>query len=374
MGRKPVVRLIAKGKKMKLYRKIFPYLLLGSAALFNHNSADAQNTSQAGPVISKELIANASYSYRTQYNCRQQRLIARAENTRDMYMDNMLGAQKRLSPKLKTKGYHAAVRQELPGAPVGLHCMYGQYTQLMRALNQNGDTLTVIPTGAKSACTQFKEQMRRKYSKPEYADVIKEGRVFESDSAYNAALDTFLAQRGLTGTSNPEKVAAAKTEFAKRNFSADHVNPGSIWIVPRFRGAKNKFHAIMFLGKGRLENGEFIPDSNGRYMYTAHNSERIGDLFKNWDMSNVFSADIEKILTVEYGKELKRLESLPRDRMVQYLTAGTTIRAEDLTQLSRMDLIRMVQAKYFGDDMKKAISQPQNAGQIAMLTMNQSRV
>jgi len=361
---------------MKLYQKVVPYILMGSAAMLGHNSANAQNLNIEEPKLQKieiqlpsQLIAKASETYTLQQQMAKTahfRLIARAEDTRDRYMENMLDAQKRLSTKIGTRGYRAAVRRELPGAPVGLHCMYGQYTQLMRALNENGDTLTVIPQGAKSACAAFKTNMRAKYSKREYDGVIHEGRAFESDSAYNAALEKYLARRGITADSPIEKIRQLTQDFEQHNFSLEQVNPGSIMIVPRFRGSKTKFHAIMFLGAGRIESGEFVPDATGRYMFTAHNRERIGDLIENWDMSNVFSADIEKILQVEYSKELKRLESMPRSKMIEYIVAGTGIPAERFTDTSRSELIRLVHAKYFGDDVQKMLINPVNPTQIAM--------
>lgn len=353
-----LVCLIAKGNKMKLYKKVVPYLIMGSAALSINNSANAQvlgsQQTQSGTQVPSELIAKNMSTLNSvmPYNIAQSRLIARAENTCDMYIENMLAAQRRLNPKIGTRGYCAAVRKELPGAPVGLHCMYGQYTQLMRALNENGDTLTVIPQGGKSACHAFKDQMRRKYNKPEYAGVIKEGRAFESDSTYSAELAKYLARHGITDSTNVAKRDAAIAEFAKHNFSLAHVNPGSIMIVPRFRGSKTKFHAIMFLGEGRVESGQFVPARTGRYMFTAHNRERIGDLVKSWDMSNVFSADIEQILRIEYAKELKRLESMPREKMIEYISSGTELTTEKLLALPRIELISLVHAKYFGDDVQ----------------------
>lgn len=375
MAHRRLVCLIAEGNKMKLYKIVVPYLMMGSAAIFNNNSANAQdiktpdapnpNTELQAP---NELIAKNMSVVNTvsPYAITQSRLTARAENTCDMYIENMLAAQKRLNPKIGTRGYRAAVRKELPGAPAGLHCMYGQYTQLMRALNENGDTLTIIPKGGKSACIAFKDQMRRKYSKPEYAGAIKEGRAFESDSAYSAELARHLGRRGITDSTEVARRDAAIAEFAKHNFSLAHVNPGSIMIVPRFRGSKSKFHAIMFLGEGRVEAGEFVPDTTGKYMFTAHNRERIGDIVQNFDMSNVFCADIEQILQAEYAKELKRLESMPRDQIVEYIVAGTKISAERVLELPRGDLIQLVRAKYFGDDVQKALNAPKKSPQISM--------
>lgn len=360
---------------MKLYRIALPYLMIGSAAIFSNNSANAQDIKTPDAPnqhtelqVPNELIAKNMSVVNTvsPYAITQSRLTARAENTCDMYIENMLAAQKRLNPKIGTRGYRAAVRKELPGAPVGLHCMYGQYTQLMRALNENGDTLTIIPKGGKSACIAFKDQMRRKYSRPEYAGTIKEGRAFESDSAYSAELAKYLERRGITDSTEAARRDAAIAEFAKHNFSLAHINPGSIMIVPRFRGSKSKFHAIMFLGEGRVEAGEFVPGATGKYMFTAHNRERIGDIVQNFDMSNVFSADIEQILQVEYAKELKRLESMPRDQIVEYIVAGTQISAERILKLSRGDLIQLVRAKYFGDDVQKALNAPKMPPQISM--------
>lgn len=360
---------------MKLYKKVVPYLMLGSVTMFSNNSANAQEVktpeqpdSNTELRVPNELIAKNMSVVNTvsPYAITQSRLIARAENTCDMYIENMLAAQKRLNPKIGTRGYRAAVRKELPGAPVGLHCMYGQYTQLMRALNENGDTLTIIPKGGKSACIAFKDQMRHKYSRPEYAGAIKEGRAFESDSAYSAELARHLGRRGITDSTEVARRDAAIAEFAKHNFSLAHVNPGSIMIVPRFRGSKSKFHAIMFLGEGRVQSGEFVPDTTGKYMFAAHNNERIGDVMQTWDTTSVFCADVEQILQVEYSKELKRLESMPRDKMVEYIVAGTQISAEKLLALPRGDLICLVHAKYFGDDVQKALKAPQMPPQLTM--------
>lgn len=368
---------------MKLYNKVVPYLILGSAALFHPNSANAQNSNGAPilPIVTakaienlpNELLAKATATIETnqRYKITQRRLIARAENTRDMYMENMLAAQKRISPAIGTKRYRGIIRKELPGAPVGKHCMYGQYTQLLRALNENGDTLTVIPRTGKSACIMFKDAMRKKYSKPEYAGVIKEGHAYPSDSAYNAALEKFLVQHRITDSTASAKRKAAIEEFQKNNFSIEQVKPGSILIVPRRPGSRTLFHAIMFLGRGHIESGEFIPDANGQYMYAAHNNERIGNLFETWDMSYVFSANIEEILRTEYSKELKRLESMSSDKMIEYITRGTEISGTSLAKLPRTELVRLVQAKYFGDDITKELKQSDAPSQIALQQMVQ---
>ena len=93
MAYRRLVCLIAKGNKMKLYRIVVPYLMMGSAAIFSNNSANAQdiktpdapnpNTELQAP---NELIAKNMSVVNTvsPYAITQSRLIARAENTCDM--------------------------------------------------------------------------------------------------------------------------------------------------------------------------------------------------------------------------------------------------------------------------------------------------
>ncbi len=74
---------------------------------------------------------------------------------------------------------------------------------------------------------------------------------------------------------------------------------------------------------------------------------------------------IEKILQIEYTKELKRLESMSRDKMIEYIKNDTGLSAEKLMDLSHDELLRLVHAKYFGDDLKQIVSAP-TPEQIAM--------
>ena len=346
---------------MNLYKKTIPFVLMGASSFFNFNSANAQ---ALGPITNPDvdlgkviqfgenLVARASAmaEYIVDNQVTNARLLAKAENLRATYMDNVLAAQSKIAPYRGTQKYRSTVRRELPGAPVGNHCMYGQYTQLMRALDETGDTLTIVPKTGQSACAEFKRQMRSKYRGAEYAGCIKEGRVFQSDSAYNVALNNYLASRGITDKTPADKRAMAEGDFMAHNFSAEQIKPGSIWIVPR-PNVRGKFHAVMFLGRGHIEDGRFVESPDGTYMYAGFNSERIGDMFATYNTSNVFSADIEKIARVDYDKELKRLESLPVDQMIEYIIEGTTMRASDLRALSHADLVRLVRDKYFGDDV-----------------------
>lgn len=356
---------------MKWFHKIVPYMLAGSAIVINHQNADAQmqldqpydlpklaavQINQPNQLVAKNIAPILLPDFA---RAPKQQLAARAENTLAMYIDNMLEAQKRLGGLVGKPGYHAEVKRELgPRAPVGKHCLYGQNEQLRRALIANGDTLTIIPTDGNASCITFKSTMRKKYSGPEYAGTIKEGRAFETDSAYNVALDKYLAAHGITAETDDAKRTDAINAFARQNFSLEHVNRGSIMIVPRHPGAKTKFHAIMFLGRGRIENGQFVPDETGRYMYTAHNRERIGDLAETWDLRNVFSADIEQILLTAYTKELKRLESMPREQLIEYLSEGKSVKRDQLRALPRHRLLQLVHDKYFGTQIQTPTSGP----------------
>ena len=111
----------------------------------------------------------------------------------------------------------------------------------------------------------------------------------------------------------------------------------------------------MLLGRGKVENGQFVPTPDGKFIYTGFNNESIGDVFKTYDMSNVFSASVEDILNVEYGKELQRLESMSKDEMIAYIIKDTSLRAADLATLSRRDLISLLHNKFFGEPIPQKI-------------------
>lgn len=338
-----------------------PYVMLGTALMFTDSStaqtdvhAD-QNAHIKLPRIEiptqqfKLALANPTpvMDIAYQYKMDEMYLAKKADVLVDKYMANMLAAQGKLHPLLGTSGYRAAVRRELPGAPVGMHCVYGQYTQLNRAVREMGDTLTIIPQAGSRACIMFKDQMRRKYKAPEYADAIHEGRMYESDSLYDAALAKYMTQRGIKADA-PDSVRQVVAEkFAKTNFSAQQLSPGTILIVPRYRGSRSKFHAIMFLGRGRIENGKFVADPNGRYIYTGHNRENIGDLFKTWDTSNTFAADTREIARAEYAKEWSRIETMSREELIEYLAQDKSRNRTDLQLLTRPMLLQMARSAYF---------------------------
>ena len=362
-----VVCLIARGNKMKLYKKAIPYVLMGVASVHNFNSANAQSLDMV-PLVSTSsptnIIARMQMQIDMPYELinKNVQLSAKAKNLRTKYIGNVLNSRKKIASYRGTSQYTTVVSQELPGATVGRHCMYGQYTQLMRALAEIGDTLTIVPLQGSRDCVEFKSQMREKYSGAEYKDCILEGRVFPSDSAYNAALDRYLTRNGIGTKTDAAKRAEAIARFKRGNFSVESVNPGSIWIVPRYAGERTLFHAIMFLGRGKVVDGHFVSSNDGQYMYAGFNREQIGNVFEAYDMSHVFSADIERISATAFGKELAKLESMPNDKIIEYILQNINIRPEELRGMPRHVLVGMLHSAYFG---KQNVRNMQVAPQIA---------
>ncbi len=349
------------------FKRIVPYLLAGMSMSMNSNSAPAQTLSM--PENTNKITANVIKQHSTKdllalaekvdihffdvYNV-DMCLDLKAENLCNAYMDNMLDAQQRLAPYVGKRGYRTAVRKELPGAPAGLHCVYGQYTQLQRALNELGDTLTIVPQHASRACTAFKSQMRQKYTPAKgYDNCILEGKMYESDSAYNAAKAAYLARHHAT---SGDAFMRYVQRFEQNNFSIESIEPGSMMIVPRTRGSKRKFHMIMYLGRGRIENGQYVPDINGKHIFTAHNRERIGYLFDAWDTNNVFAANIQQIARTQYAQELSRVESLPRQELIKYILSGhPSVSAEQLNKMPVQMLKKMARDKYFHNQIPNTI-------------------
>ena len=349
------------------FKRIIPYLLAGISMSMNSSNASAQTIS--APEANPNLIANVlkvkgtgdllalaehvDVHFHDLYStdlC----LNLKAENLCNVYMDNMLDAQQRLAPHIGKRDYRNAVRQELPGAPVGLHCVYGQYTQLNRALDELGDTLTIVPSSARASCAEFKTQMRKKYTANNgFENCIFEGKMYESDSAYMAAMNEFISRKHAKTDSAVMRYAQ---QFAKNNFSVDAIDAGSMLIVPRTPGNQRKFHMIMYVGRGRIENGKFIPDNNGKPVFTAHNRERIGYLFDAWDTRNVFAANIQQIAQIKYKQELTRIESMPRNQLIQYILArNSSVTADKLNQMPTYMLQKIARDKYFKGQIPNAI-------------------
>lgn len=351
------------------YKFIIPYIMSMSNLLLVSASSTSQNippeTSLSRQEIKLEnlptftmvpIVPNSferAYKVELEYQINQTYLDDKANVLVSKYVDNMLDALKRLNPLLGTRKYYAAVRRELPNAPVGLHCVYGQYTQLSRAQKELGDTVTIIPSAGRQACLNFKYEMRRKYKSPEYAGAIAEGKMHPSDSAYNVALDKYMTRHHVNSNTPDSIRTKIAAKFAKSNFSVEQLTPGAMLVVPRYRGSKTKFHMIMFLGRGRIENGKFIADKNGKYIYTGHNRETIGYLFDQWDTSNVFAADTKKIVRAQYAREWSQIEALSREELIEFVQNNSTMINIDLSLTSREELLHIARAIYFNTPIPK---------------------
>lgn len=292
------------------FKWTLPYILFGGAFVIPSASGALHNGEKEDNLFKLyDYALRMDSVQKAQERKLKLKTEQRADSLCDAYMENMLAAQKNIKPFVGKRGYRAAVRRELPGAPVGQHCMYGQYTHLTRAQDEIGDTTTIIPDCARMACVEFKNQMRTKYANT--PGCIREGVMFESDSAYNAALAKYLAKRKIN-VNTPDSVRqTAIQQFATKNFSADSITPGSIVIVPRFRNSRNMFHAVMYLGRGHVKNGAFVPDANGQHMYAGHNRESIGNLFDTYDTRNVFAADIKQIAVSGYKMAQSQHKDMP---------------------------------------------------------------
>ncbi|MDE6478012.1 MAG: hypothetical protein K2L94_02060 [Alphaproteobacteria bacterium] len=343
---------------MKL-KFIVPYLIVaaGTAAIA---SASSKNTPGIGETKWTEFHTSNTFTTTATADMSETVMTdafleQKADSLCGHYVTRMLTAQQKLAPYIGTAKYRGAVRQELPGAPVGMHCVYGQYTHLTRALREMGDTLTIIPGDGSRSCAAFRATMTEKYSDARYAGCIHSGTMYPSDRAYNAALEKYLARRRITATSPDSLRVAVMAEFARNNFSIDTVSPGAILVVPRHRGSHTQFHAIMYPGRGRIDkNGQFIADSTGIAIYSAHNKERLGDLFETWDTSNVFAVDTKQIAKIAYATELQRVENMPDAELIGYLGPKTLVDRDALTAMSRPQLQHLARQKYFnhGQDLR----------------------
>lgn len=328
------------------FKIIVPYLLFGSTLLISGTTSGPEPKFTPEPrkqtILPAKIIDIIKYVPEQEDEKNARYLDIKADSLCNVYIKNVLSAQKKLKPLVGTKKYASAVRRELPGAPVGSHCLYGQSTHLARAQGMMGDTLKIIPEDAKMACTNFKEKMRQEYANT--PSCVYEGIMHESDSAYKAALAKYLKRKNVT-SKTPSAVRALYIErFGQKNFVADELTPGSILIVPRHRGSRDALHAIMYLGRGYVNRGNFSPDSAGQHIYVGHNRENIGELFRTYDTSNVFAADTRNIARQKYQQELNEIEAMSYNELVDFLTPN---KEAALAGVSRDRLLHMARNKYF---------------------------
>jgi len=288
------------------FKAILPYFIFGSLVL-------------APKAIGKSGVSGATKSATTEQTMpklsAQDKIENKAQELCDTYIDNVLQGQKRIK---NTKGGHKrAVLSEFPGAYTRWYCIYGQYTQLNRAVSELGDTLNLIPYDGRHACPAFRSEMQKKYSGKEYAGALHNGKMLKPD-AYNRARDAYLKKNHVTAETSDSVRNAVIARFEKNNFSVESLHPGAILIIQKSATPSNT-HAVMYLGRGRVENGVFVPDSNGKFMYAGYNNEAIDDIFKTFNTNRIFAADIYDIACVEYNKEFDKIQNMQYDDMFRYV-------------------------------------------------------
>ena len=244
------------------------------------------------------------------YETKKKLATEKATLLMDKYIDNAVsGTQRIISAKEnENKTYIRAVQSELPGAPRNarqgtLHCLYGQYTQLNRAIKSLGDTIHIIPVtddNAHMSSSAFKKHMTKLYDNQEYPNAIYSGQLYTSSKEYTKALNRYFKRNHATSDELQEKYTQ---EFNKKNYCVKSLNPGTIIIV-------NSGHAIMYLGQGRIKNGYFVPDEkNGRAICCTYNAEHAAIPLTTWNTHNSFAADIQNIATKKYEQEIDSMIS-----------------------------------------------------------------
>lgn len=282
------------------FKKIVPYFLAATAFLSSNALASYTNETNPRKVIKFELIDTVSGKTEAEYDLQKQIAENKAIKLVTNYIDNAINGVNHILASKKKTSYPSAVRKELPGAPVNsehtLHCLYGQYTQLNRAITELGDTIQIIPKtdNAHMATSSFRRHMTKLYKNEEYPNSIYSGHLYSTDKEYNKALDRYLAVKTKGKTENIDSLRAKYTaDFEKNNFCASSLNPGSIIIV-------SSGHAIMYLGQGRIENNQFVPDANGTAICCSYNAEQPATCLSTWNTDKAFAADIQNIATTKY--------------------------------------------------------------------------
>ena len=290
------------------FKSVLPYLLFGSLLALPRGEGVFHET---------DLNTSVKIEQNAKIPGQDEKAQKKAKELCSLFIQNVLDGQKRI--KQSKKGHACAVLDELPGASVRWYCMYGQYTQLNRALDEFGDTLCLIPRDAKHSCPKFRSLMMKKYNnKPGYDGALHSGKMYKSDVDYNHALNAYLAHHNVTDTT-PENVRKKFIErFQKNNFSIEVLNPGAIIIV-QYDNSPSNTHAIMYLGRGCEYRGKFVSKSNGQFMFAGYNNESVGDIFMTFNTERIFVADVRTILTAEYKQQLQKIESMSCQDLFHYV-------------------------------------------------------
>ncbi len=316
------------------FSKVFQYFLLGTLVAVPKISGNFDDTG---------ISLHAQQVKTVKIPTVQDKINKKAEKLCDVYIANVLRGQQNIKNSNKT--YTRAVRTELPGAPVKMHCIYGQYTQLNRALDELNDTLTVVPFAARNACSVFRNEMKKKYAGAEFAGALHNGKMFKNAASYNRALDQFLKHHNVTENTPDDIKNKVIAKFKQNNYKADDLHPGTILIVQR--GANpNNAHAIMYLGRGRVENKkDFVPDANGQHIYAGYNNESVGDLFLAFNTDHVFAADVYTIASVLYTNEFNKIQNMKDKELFRFVYDAPSEEYAFMPQKEKLQ--NMATEKYF---------------------------
>lgn len=329
------VRMV-KGAAMKI-RLLLKYFLMGSLLAVPKGTGDFCDT---------DISMHAQQTVKTRIPmCQKQidkQINDKSKELCDKYIDFVLQGQKNIQSG--HDGHMSAVKRELPGAVPRWYCIYGQYTQLNRALAELGDTLTLIPFNGRHSCPEFRRLMKEKYDNNTYSNAIHSGKMFQSDTEYNRALQAFLKHNKVTDSTPDIQKNTVVAQFEKNNFKASDLHPGTIIIVQHNNTPSNT-HAIMYLGRGYVKANEFVPDSNGEFIYAGYNNETIGNIFTTYNTNHLFTADIYNIATVEYTKEYKNIMNKNNQELFDYVYTPSD--AMYCVYPNREKLKELAQEKYF---------------------------
>ncbi len=288
------------------FKKILPYFLFGTLAVLPKSDTvfdTHSNTIRTEQTTTK--IPSAA-------DIAQQK----ADALCDEYIQRVLDGQKNIKKSKQNMSYASAVRKELPGAPVGLHCLFGQRTQLNRSLRELGDTLSNF-TPNTAGCPTFRDKIRKQYPR----GIWHYGKMYKSDNEYNSAFYAYLRQHNITENSTDAEIEKLRTRFEKNNYSIESLHPGTIIIVQRSPNPNNT-HAIMYLGRGRVVNGKFIESQNGKPMYAGYNNETIAEINFNGLMFGeypVFAFDVNDAVMGIYEKQAQEILDMSNMELIQYV-------------------------------------------------------
>ena len=289
------------------FRLFCKYFLIGSLISLPKGIGDFHKTDASAQI--KQTVQMDMPSVDTRINLKAKELC-------DTYIGLVLQGQTNIK---NGRGSHKnSVLREFPGANTRWYCIYGQYVQLNRALNELGDTLCLIPFEARHSCPEFRKQMKQKYSGSEYTGVLYNGKMFKSDTEFNRAMNAFLKHNHITNDSPKSARDSAIARFKRNNFKATDLHPGAIIIVQHNNSSSNT-HAIMYLGRGRVKDNQFIPDDSGAFIYAGYNNESVGDIFKTYNTNHMFVADIYNIARADYTKEFNKLIGMKHDDLFRFV-------------------------------------------------------